>query len=159
MEKSLKKKITWCVVNDKAIQNMSLCDYIHNAQLSIEKKYHLVENEESTVIEILQVYKQQLIQYYFKGLLSNYYNLTEKDYFFVTLTDFLRKHEYDTFFNGKELRINKNKLNDYGVAYYKLYYISQLYCIKLFGKKVTEDSVAHIIANNTKKILDTGDDI
>lgn len=158
MEKSLKEKIAWCVVDDSSIRNMmTLLDYIHNAQISVEEKYRIGECEEDFILEILQVYQQELIQHYFNGYLLNYWNLTSKDFFFKTLTIFLLEHTNHTFFNGNELKTNKNQLTDYGVAYYKLYYISQLYCLKLYGENLSPDSVARISANGTKEILDKGD--
>lgn len=162
-EKSLKKKIAWCVIKDRQYRIYNcLSDYIHIEQRSLENKYHLCENDKNIIDEILQIYQQKLIEDYFKGYTRNYHNLTEQSYFFTTLNDFLGKHRYDTFFNNKELVINKNKLTTYGIVFHKLYYITQMYCINLYEythkKKLSIDSIAYRNANYTKEMIDKGVD-
>ncbi len=159
---SLKKKIAWCV--------LELRDLIFNiyytqssSSISIEKKYRINDNDEDTIREIIKTYQQELIEYYFKDYEINYYKLSGKAYFFYTLKAFLEKYESETYFNDKKLKTNENKLTPYGISYYKLYYISQMYVINLYEtlykKKLSKDCIAYNKANATKEMLDKGDDL
>ena len=149
-QKTFKENIAWCVLKDN-IRDL-IFDIYHiqsHSSISIEKKYRLGDNDSDTIREIIRIYQQELIEYYFKDYEINFYKLSKKAYFFYTLNVFLEKHE--------------DKLTQYGMSYHKLYYISQMYVINLYKtllkKKPSNNCIAHNKANATKKLLDKGDDL
>ena len=163
-QKAFKKNIAWCVLKDNLRDLIFDIGYTQSFSLnSIEKKYCIDGNDIDTIREIIKIYQQELIEYYFKDYEINYYKLSRKSYFFYTLNVFLEKYENETYFNDKKLKNNENKLTPYGISYYKLYYISQMYVINLYEtsykKKLSNNTLAYIKANATKELLDKGSDI
>lgn len=169
----LLKKVKWCVTRDsfsRTAPERKMRDHILRLQwkLSLDKKYMITEEEFSAITDILKEYQQDLIQKYFNDTLPNY-NHTEEVCFVITLRDFLEKHQCDTAFIGNEMYTIKDHktygtwgvtsfsatyvLTDYAVTYNKLYYISQLYFLKLYNI-VEQDKLGVIEARAIKEAID-----
>lgn len=196
IEKTLRCRVSWCVTDDSHIYrcNMSLLDWLCQIQqygtlrfdidysfpkikyLSpIDKKYWICEdNERDIARKILKVYQKELSQKYFSNQLTNVRylrNLTDEEYFLVTLAGFLRKYECEKTFNGEEMYSTKSydgygswgtplfdavyELTDFAVVYHKMYYIAQSYCWVLDGKPISQTGIAYHELEHMKKVLDT----
>lgn len=196
IEKTLRGRVSWCVTDDSHIYrcNMGLLDCLCLIQqygamrfdidysfpkikwLSpIDKKYWICEDNERDIAQkILQAYQKELSQKYFSNQLTDaryLRNLTDEEYFLVTLAGFLRKYECEKTFNGVEMYSTKSyngyeswgaplfdavyELTDFAVVYHKMYYIAQSYCLVLNGEPVRQHSVAYHEIEHMKKVLDT----
>ena len=149
----LYEKIKWCIASDPtsfSLENQDCVLKLRNAiyriqhEFGVEEKYRISESDREFVDEILRAYQDELIQKYFNGWALNY-KLSNEDYFVATFNAFLGKHEEEAI----------SKPVDYVVTYYKLYYITQLKCIQLHGKPISEGSIANIVLETCKKAIDT----
>ena len=174
----LYEKIKWCVADSPDIYSydkkcsVRLRTVIYRIQheFGVEEKYRISESDREFIDEIIRAYQDELIQKYFNGWASNY-KLSNEDYFVVTFNAFLEKHECEQTLRGKNMYTTKSyksrgcwgtplfdatyELTDYAVTYHKLYYITQLKCIQLHGKPISEGSIANIVLETCKKAIDT----
>lgn len=165
-EKKLRQLIAWSVTTNyqhigSVRPGLDLIDYINEVAYNhiLPKHYCISEGDERELAkDILKEYQRVLTQEYFNGELS----LTEakytdegKHFFFAHLFNFLQKHKCDDKFIGKEMhskllshkRYGKSftsgsestySLSTLGIVFYKLYYISYLFCkdSSIYGKSI-----------------------
>jgi hypothetical protein len=140
-------------------------------ELAINKEYKIIDAEFGFVIDIIHGYQNDLVQKYFNGYALNYLNLSEEEYYIATFNAFLQRHERERTFNDNEMYTVKDYksygtwgnplfdakyvLTDFAVTYHKLYYITQLKCIKLHGRPINNNSIANLSLENSKKAIDT----
>lgn len=172
--------VKWCIANNpnSISSEDQRCDLkLRNAilrlqeELSITKEYRIVEDEFDFVIDIIHCYQNDLAQKYFNGFALNYRNLSEEEYYIVTFNAFLERHECERTLNDNEMYLTKEyksygswgaplfdakyDLTDFAVTYHKLYYITQFKCIKLHGKPISNNSVANLRLEASKKAITT----
>lgn len=168
------KKVKWCISYDSF--NNTEADrkmYTHilrlQHQLSIGERYRITNDESDIIIEILHSFQQDLIQRYFNDSLTSC-KYIEEVFFTISLMEFLEKHQCKQTFNGNEMHTPKNYqeygtwgatsfsatyvLTDYAIIFYKLLYITQLYCNKLLNITDT-NKLGFITAETTKVAIDT----
>lgn len=153
-ERKLHKLVAWsATTNYRSIGSvrpgLDLIDYIDEVSIrhKLPKKYSITGEEERKVAkDILKEYQRVLTQEYFNGMLScpktNYADDGEH-YFFAKLFEFLSSHECDHDFLGNEMLDERltykehrdgsgytatYRLSAFGNVFYKLYYISFLFC-------------------------------
>jgi hypothetical protein len=148
--------------NDKSKFHRNKCE-----SSPIPKEYWVGRNDEY-INEIICLYQKELSQQYFNGILlpnSLISKLTNEEYFMLTLYYFLSKHENDRELCGKEMRVFKSRidskyggytdtysLTDFGVAFFKLLYISTAVCVE---KEQIIKINPYFNLEGTKNILDT----
>ena len=172
--------VKWCITNHKNAFSaedrrceLKLRNTILRLQdeLAINKEYRIIDAELNFVIDIIHGYQDDLVQKYFNGYAFSYLNLSEEEYYIATFNDFLQKHECERTFNGNEMYTTKDYqsygiygtpsftakfvLTDYAVTYHKLCYITQLKCIKLHGKPISNNSIANLSLESFRKAIDT----
>ena len=115
IRKALKEEVSWCVSNDNQKRgNLTLLQHINNVEADL--KYKIVtDTEKSIAEEILQCYQEELSQAYYNDRLTVIQKLFQRrykdngmEYFFISLSNFLSKHECEKEFNGKEKYITKS---------------------------------------------------
>jgi hypothetical protein len=141
----------------------------------IEDKYWLSGEEELSIAkEIIREYQKELIQKFFSGrLVANRFacKLTDEEYFLLTLKEFLEKYQCETTFHGNSMYNTKEyksygywgaplfdatyELTDYAVAYHKIYYVTQMYCLTLRENPLDTNALSFQWTEDTKKVLDT----
>lgn len=165
------KKVKWCISYDsfnktEADRKMHIHILRLQHQLSIGERYRITDDESDIVIEILHSFQQDLIQKYFNDSLASC-KYIEKIFFTISLMEFLEKHQCKETFNGNKMHTTKNYksygdvsfsatlvLTDYAIIYYKLLYITQLYCNKLLN--ITDSNkLGFQMAETTKVAIDT----
>ena len=163
------EKIKWCVANDPSSYNfenqhcnIKLRNVIFQLQsnLSVDIKYRVTAEENEFVDKIIFAYQHALIQEYFRGFAVNY-NFSYKDYYIVTLQDFLQKNVDETTFLGQKMYIPKShnetatlyELTDFAVTFQKLYYISTLKYVLLTGE--SQESWIYKKMEAAKEEIDT----
>jgi hypothetical protein len=112
-------------------------EYIFRLQyeLSLDPRHRITKDETDTINEILLRFRQEAIQKYFSGAYERIGFSFE-----VGLKDFLETHQ-----EKHEFRNN--------ITYLKLYYILQLYYLKLHNI-VDDNKLGVIQANATKETID-----
>lgn len=191
VEKTIRKHISWCEVSGFGFEFccpqslwLSVND-IQNEQNVDEKYLILGDNSWCIVKDILSFYQKKLADFYFlrfyqtlgKGnslkSLRNFANLSDMEFFMLSLDIFLEKYQTETVFNGSDMynllsRIDygswgaqlydaEYELTDYALVYHKLYYIADLFCrrndrIKKIGTSHHPEEIAKIIDTNRIKI-------
>lgn len=182
LDKELHNHVCWCVSDDSKVHRccLSLVDYIIIAQdydsishkptydiPPIPKEYWVGRNDEY-VNEILCLYQEELSKKYFNGMIqpsSSVAKLKRQEYFMLTLCYFLSNHENDRELCGKEMRTFKSRidskhggytdtysLTDFGVAFFKLLYISTAVCVE---KEQIIKICPYFNLEGAKTILDT----
>lgn len=152
LQKALKDRVAWCVTADdnEKRYGLTLLEYLNNVKA--ELKYKIVDEEETSISEyILKQYQSELLQSYFNEQIKQSrkeiepkYHSQGQGYFFITLSDFLSKHECESRFYDKEMYNTKSyksygtwgvplfdatyELTDFAVVYHKMYYLAQLFC-------------------------------
>ena len=100
----------------------------------IDKQYRLSEgNEEKYLREIVEAYQINVMRSYFRGsatLIKSKYSIDGNVYFLIMLHDFLATHSDDFKFLDRNMRNYDGILSDFGIAYYKFYYATFIYCKK-----------------------------
>ena len=137
---------------------------------SISAQCKIVEDEDFKLVrEIVEEYQDHITKLYFRDKLSLFkskYVVSETDYFMAMLHDFLSEHSAQSEFLGHEMyseRIEfksyegdgyraKYAMSDFGIVFYKLYYITHMYCKE---SPVFQNRVAGWAAKNIQEILDT----
>lgn len=175
-KKKLFELVSWSVIGDynPYLSEHSYIDAlifeIITAQQddSIEHKYRIDREDFEIVKEIVEEYQSYIAKLYFRNklyLFERKYHVTKKDYFMFMFYHFLSKYSTKSDFIGynmhRELIESKwfedgesssftYSLSDFGILYYKLYYITYMYCKRsaAFKYKV-DDWCEHL-----KEILD-----
>ena len=155
-KKDLFEKVEWCVSSDSLFRMLEQILYVQD-RLCLEEKYRVAIDEWDAIRDILQSYQKYLIQKYFNDSLPNY-GWTKDICFVITLGDFLEEHQYEKNFNGNDMYISQTsnasyELTDYAVAYQKVYYIAQLYYLKLY-KICGRNTIGVIRAEETRKTIE-----
>lgn len=182
-ERDLVDKVRWIVIQSyvgsigshgtyREVRDRELFKYIEREQhqLQIQKIYCIDfsnEEEKTFVCEILENHKQSIIKSFFCDSLNKekeIYNLTNLEYYMFHLMGFLQANGHIDKFKGENLyhhlQIDGNyktyKLTDYGVIYYKLYYIVTLFCANNENIKFLFTDSEHTL-NGIKKDLENGE--
>ena len=175
--KKLFNFVRFCVDEDSPHRcNLSLYDWLHNSQFKdkpdyhfrhagkmalLEERFRIKETEVVIVTEILSFYREDLVASYFKEKLVCYNNVTEVEYFILTLHEFLIKYFYkpEAFAFHKEIfeRLNGVRiLTDYGRVLYKILLITEHYNLNFAKVEVSKDTVAGMRYHALKKYVDSG---
>ena len=124
-------------------------DVINEAQhqLSIAFKYQIGTADMEYAKLIIELYRKELNKKFLNNALRHdryITKMTDTEYFLFTFYSFFHHHACDTSLSGKELLHLKRKedlgmwgtqryraeytLTEFGVVFYKLYYVTLLYC-------------------------------
>lgn len=139
-EKNIFEAVKWCVYYDsfhKTRPEVRMRDHIFHLQyeLSIDQRYQITIDEKEAINDILLRFRQDVIQEYFSGCYQ------KLGFSFEThLRYYLEKHQYEC-----EYRDN--------ITYHKVYYILQLYYLKLHNI-VDNNTLGVITAKETQKTID-----
>ena len=180
-EKRLRDLVSWCVVKEKPgellthAHDLPLWAYVSNAQIKIKipNEHCVVGDEEwSFAKDILEEYKNDLTQSYFKGylrMIKSKYVIQHEAYFMLTLYIFLSDHQCDSKLLGHDMhkeRLEYTRYSDWGgpcydaiyslttfaIVFHKMHYIAYMYCR---GNEMLRDFVPEWNEKNLKEILDT----
>lgn len=142
-EHDLREMISW-----GRKQSLSHCIYSAQKQLSISDQYSIDADRDGLFVNaILGSYRQYIEQAYFSGELKpirSPYVISGKDYFMCTLNEYLYQHQCKTEISGHQMHEKTISyqsygswgaplfdatyaLSDFGVVFFKLYYISYLH--------------------------------
>lgn len=179
-EDKIRQHVAWCVkdVNQLIgclcyVQRLSKektpnCCVPHADKLiTIEDSFWLTEDDEITIAkEILYEYQKEISQTFFENKLStlkSLRNLTDEEYFLVSLGNFLDKNQFSSkFFSDKMYETIEYtplgvtyKLKHFAVVYYKTLLITKTYYMALQKNPYNTGSVYYQSINNTKEVLDT----
>lgn len=141
-----------CSVGERDSDYLSYILSVQN-KLNLDEKYHIkTEEEKSIANEILDAFRNEIIFQYFYGTLSipkneylskfKYIPFSKTDLLIINLEDFLssnsgksyigdnKMHEktLSKYENGYTLGDYQYQLSDFGLVFFKLYYITNLYC-------------------------------
>lgn len=139
-ENILLENVRWCVYYD-SFHNVRpearMCDRIIHLQheLSLDEKYLITKDEKDSMYEILLIFRQDVIQKFFSGAYQK-----SGFSFDVEFEYFLEKHQY-------EKKFSEN------ITYHKMYYILQLYYLKLHNID-SDNNLGVITAKATKETVD-----
>jgi hypothetical protein len=133
------------------------------SRYSIPPQYRINKaTEQDFVEEILREYRAYILTLYFRKqlkLIKNKYELWHADYFMATLHDFLSAKRDSYMFSDHFLYRSKNVGNetkhimtDFGIAFYKLYYIAHVYCKQ---HPRFNNRFSHWIDTDITNVLDT----
>lgn len=159
----VRNHVYW-ILDNTSLHKTKLSDCVLKAQsdINIPQEYRLLKDEIPFVEKILSEYQNQLEQRLIRGnyersylydsvnrnpkTLLWYSNLSDMEYFLVTLNAFLGEHECETSFDEYKLYTLKSRkdygswggqiydamytLTEYGVAYQKMVHICQKYCFQ-----------------------------
>lgn len=141
------EKIRWCISPDRKYSYRMA--YGIQRDLKIENNYLLLPSDEDYLHKIFEEFRTSFAEDYFNGysVLNNkpLSRVSEEEFFLYYLNKFLRDMRYGNegagnFFgsvlfekaeeipSGDYMRKTYH-LTDFGLAYYKLFYISEKYCI------------------------------
>jgi hypothetical protein len=163
MHKKSKELASFCIRGD-------LMDAIRDAQNKQGAKYSIItDSDYDFTKKILDAYRDHIAHTYFSddiGIPKGMRSILGRDYFMMTLCSFLHKHRCESYFLGERMHSKRllckeydyggcdaeYALSDFGIVFYKLYYISYLSCKN--SKVVNRDGI-YSHENNIKKIIDT----
>ncbi len=149
-----------------ALRDKELVSYIIQEQnnMKIPKDYHLDysnETEKINVDEILELHKNDVIKSYFHDFIKRdkvFCNLNSLEYYMFSLTCFLQQKlkGNDKIYTKREYTDESNyyrMLTDYGIAYYKLYLITTMFCrgndkIKMLVGGINTNVIMEHLKNN-----------
>lgn len=176
-QKKLFELVSWSVVGDYE-PLLSCYSYINElifeiqrAQQSslIETKYKIVEDEDFKMVrEIVEEYQKYITRLYFRDklrLTKSKYVISKTDYFMASLHDFLSEHSVESEFMGHDMYSKRKDyksfegsgykatyiMSDFGILYYKLYYITHMHCKQSL---VYQNNVKDWAEKNIKEVLD-----
>lgn len=185
--KSLFERVSWCVAGDSSYFYSTLGNPVYGTAHLLDKLFspksqnhvsepYRIKSNNSTEKEYLQLilneYKTDLAHAYFQNRLSHKHlgKLSATDYFFLTLDQFLSRHECDRDFfnqpmydllereyfddNGEGGHSDTSRLTDFGTVYIKLRYLTFTYCIAT--PALNSNHVSISAAEYLKEELDTG---
>jgi hypothetical protein len=132
------------------------------SRYSIPPQYRINKaTEQDFVDEILREYQSHIAKLYYSNrlqLIKSKYVLTAEDYFMASLHDFLSDKSESIMFSDHFLYRSKNDGNkpkhimtDFGIAFYKLYYITRTYCKQ---NPVCNNRFSHWIDTDITNVLD-----
>ena len=169
--KHLYKKVSWCMTERKK-GSCQIFTCLWSQQYDLPDLYRLKKAEEHDAAFILDAFQDALSESYFSGRLaksSKALGLTEEEYFFLSMRNFLSEHECEISLNGVEkysllektnygvwgsqLYDAKYQLTAFGVVYTKLLYCVCLYCeanIRISKLKIPKEAV------RAKERIDSG---
>ena len=144
---------------------------IKDAQQSnlIDEKYRIIGDEDFEGIKnIIEEYQKDTARLYFQNQLDppkNKYSVSKTDYFMMLLHDFLSKHSTEVEFFGHSMYSERKDyksyggdgysatyvMSDFGILYYKLYYITLMYFKQ---KPEYKNVVSDRDEESTKDVLD-----
>ena len=175
-DRSLRELVAWSVSTDDHIRcNLSLSNYIVKAQikLNLPKECCIVGDEEWAIAkEIIDKYKKDLMQSYFKGhayVIKSKYAIQGETYFMFALYAFLSDHQCDYKFLEHDMHKKRISYKEYGswggtlfdatyaqtdfaIVFHKMHYITYMYCR---GNDILKTYVPSWNEENLKEILDT----
>ena len=169
--KWLYEKISWCMT-ERRKGSCQIFDCLWSCQYDLPDLYRLKKAEEQDAAFILDAFQDALSDSYFSDRLaksSKALGLTEEEYFFLSMRNFLSAHECEISLKsaekyillekkdygmwGRQLYDAKYQLTAFGMTYTKLLYYSCLYCensIRISKLKISKE------ANRIKDRLDDG---
>lgn len=176
-QKKLFELVSWSVIGDYNPFHGSysyinaLIFQIRKAQQNdiIDEKYKIVTDDDFKIVrEIVEEYQKNIARLYFcdtLGFPKSKYVISETDYFMAAFRDFLSEHSAKSEFMGHDMYSERKDyeiyegggyratyaMSDFGVLYYKLYYMTQMYCKK---SVVYQNKVADWAEENIKDALD-----
>lgn len=177
-QKKLFKLVAWSVIGDYD-PVLGRYSYINDLIFSIRRvqsgdsisaQYKIVEDEDFKLVrEIVEEYQDYITKLYFRdklNLFKSKYAVSETDYFMAMFHDFLSENSAKSEFLGHDMyseRIDfksyegdgyraKYAMSDFGILFYKLYYITHMYCKE---SPVFQNIVAGWAEKNIKDVLDT----
>lgn len=128
----LNEQVAWSICESDGVRwNIPLWAHLKNAQLhsNVSEQYRISEDEDwQNAKEIIERFQKELTQSYFNGklwALKSIYNISGKDYFLYILYVYLCDHDNGYF---KNLVFNLKNREDRNVVFYKMYYITYMYC-------------------------------
>lgn len=170
MASGVRNHVYWILDNNSRCK-IKLFEYVLKAQsdINLPQEYRLLKDEIPFVEKILVEYQGHLNQRLVKGnyernylydsvkrnpkTLRWYSNMSDMDYFLVTLNAFLGEHECETSFGEYKLYTLKSRkdygswggpiydatytLTEYGVTYQKMVHICRKYCFQ--NKYINKD--------------------
>lgn len=171
-DRSLRDLVAWSVTGGDGIP---LWREISNAQikLKLSKEYCIAgDNEWAIAKEIIDEYKKDLMQSYFKGnayVIKSKYAIRGETYFMFALYAFLSDHQCDYKFLEQDMHKERLEykrygdwggplydatyaLTDFAVVFHKMHYITYMYCR---GNDILKGFVPEWSEKNLKGILDT----
>lgn len=172
IEKKLQEQVRWCTTENSRYyrDGFRLTEYIYNysIKLNIDEKYRLAKDDEPMITKTLEKYSENLGKSYLDGLLIKDKHIASfscEEYFFFSLTSFLRENECSLKFLGNNMYTISNKkeyggfsytatyeLNEFSILYHKLYLLTVLYC------EASENIQKHCylgLSDSIKKTIDT----
>lgn len=180
-ERQLKRLVAWIVTTNytgigSIRPGLDLHHYIGEEQTAqnLPNEYLIISDDDWRLTkEILTEFQRTITQDYFNSRLSiikRKQRITEEDYFFVSLTEFLKEHQCDNQFIGRDMhsKIISRKdygswggqlydatysLTDFAILYHKVYYTAYNHCKS--SQRINPNGDAFQNADAIKKILDT----
>ena len=129
-ERTLYRSVAWCMDTD------NLITYVLSAQK--DQDYRINDTDWDYLRTILAEYQKDLATAFLKGRLNPIrckYVMEGENYFMLTLSIFLRKHENTHEFFGHRMHGEKSpstpgtySISDFSLVYHKLCYISNNFC-------------------------------
>lgn len=118
--KHLYKKVSWCMTERKK-GSCQIFTCLWSQQYDLPDLYRLKKAEEHDAAFILDAFQDALSESYFSGRLaksSKALGLTEEEYFFLSMRNFLSEHECEISLNGVEKYsfTGKDKLRGMGFS-------------------------------------------
>ena len=163
--KELVEHVSWCMTEQLDVEIS-----ISHVKDLVSPAYRLNSDDFSFVETILDAYKEDLSHALFKNHLSSSKNiiyLQNRDYFFLTLKNYLEEHHCESYFLGSKMHDQLDikyytgdgsketcQFTPFGIAYIKLLYLASVYCISrksINSNHVSLDSVEYI-----KREIDSG---
>lgn len=177
-QKKLFELVSWSAIGDydSALRRHSrvndLVFSIMDAQSKdyISFQYSIVEEDDFKLVrEILEGYQDHITKLYFGNklcLIKSKHAVSKIDYFMATLHDFLSENCAESRFLGHNMHSErlefksydgdgykaKYAMSDFGILYYKLYYITHMYCKE---SPVFQNRAAGWSEKNIQDVLDT----
>ncbi|MEE1279492.1 MAG: hypothetical protein UHH95_01505 [Oscillospiraceae bacterium] len=175
-EETLRKYVCFCCAKNDEMHRgaISLFGHILNIQndlqtnIKIKKRYRILYDDNQYINELLEKFSDNLLQSYFdKGLdvgIKESTKLTKEEFLMIYLWVFLRNDrnfifEHEKMYTLGEIPNGENyrelHLTDYSLAYYKLFYITQLYCHNSNNIMKHLPDLCYENPEGTKEIIDT----
>lgn len=114
------------------------CFCVVQHKTTMDSKYKLTTEESDIALDIIKTFQQWLLRSYLLGHYNNkrFAKLTTDHFLIERLGVFLSENELNTDFNKQEMFVIERKedrravyhFTNYSRVYYKMLYISQLYC-------------------------------
>lgn len=163
IDKSLFKRIKVC--SSYGYEGFNIQDIVRISKV-LPSQYRLNEYEIDMAKDILAKYQENIIFAYFKETLSTklvFLNMPSETYFIFSFFEFLHKHSCEYSFHNhtmhkyvsKKDSIKTCSLTDFGIVFYKLYYIACVFCET--DSYITKKNLFHYDSILIKENLDKGE--